>query len=85
MSFWELLALVLSAAGIFAPILGAFLAVAARANGRATRELVQSTAAATRELTQGMEARMAALLERMDMRADERHREVTEALRTLRD
>lgn len=85
MSFWELFALVLSAAGLFASILGAFLTYAARKNGEATRALIRSVEDATRELIRGMEERMAALLERMDLRADERHREVTEALRSLKD
>ena len=100
MSFWELLAIVLSAAGVFASILGAFLTYAARKNGEATRELIRRTGEATqelirgttaatheliRDLNRGMEERLATLLERMDLRADERHREVIEAIRTLRD
>ena len=73
MSFLEVLSIVLSAAGLFALILGACLAVASRHNGEATRALIRS-----------MEERMTTMLERMDQRADERHREVIDAMRTLR-
>ena len=73
MTFWELMGVALSSAGLFASILGAFLTYAARKNGEATRELSRS-----------MEDRLAALLDRMDVRADERHREVIEAIRALR-
>jgi len=110
MTFWETTGVVLSSAALFASILGAFLAYAARKNGEATREvvrgtaeatrelirssdeatreLIRNTAEATRELIRGMEERMSRhfteVLERMDMRADERHREVIEAIRALR-
>lgn len=73
MTFWELMAVALSSAGLFASILGAFLTYAARKNGEAARELIRS-----------MEDRLTALLDRMDLRADERHREVVEAIRALR-
>ena len=53
-----------------------------------TRELIRSGAESTRELIRSMEERMTRhfteVLERMDMRADERHREVIEAIRALR-
>lgn len=95
MTFWELMGVALSSAGLFASILGAFLTYAARKNGQATRELIggnqeatreliRGNQEATRELIRGMEERLAALLERMDVRADERHREVIEAIRALR-
>jgi len=74
MTFWEFLAALLSSAGLFASILGAFLIYAARQNGEATRELMR-----------GMEERMSKhfteLLERMDKRADDRHREVIETIK----
>lgn len=77
MTFWELMGVALSSTGLFASILGAFLTYAARKNGEATRELIR-----------GMEERMSRhfteVLERMDLRADERHREVIEAIRALR-
>lgn len=79
MTFWEQLGIVLSSAGLFASILGAFLTYAARKNGEATRAL-------TRE----MEERLTTILEhmdqhteRMDQRADERHREVLEAFERM--
>ena len=73
MSFLEVLSIVLGAAGLFASILGAFLTVASRHNGEATRALIREMQSETR-----------ALFDRMDQRADERHREVIEAIRTLR-
>jgi hypothetical protein len=73
MTFWELMGVALSSAGLFASILGAFLTYAARKNGEATRELIRS-----------MEEHITGVLERMDLRADERHREVIEAIQALR-
>lgn len=73
MTFWELLGIALSSAGLFASILGAFLTYAARQNGAATRDLIRT-----------MEERLTTLLERMDSQADNRHREVIEAIRALR-
>jgi len=77
MTFWELSGVVVSFGGVFASILGAFLTYVVRKNGEATRDLIR-----------GMEERMSRhfteVLERMDMRADERHREVIEAIRALR-
>jgi len=59
-----------------------------RSSTESTRELIRSSAESTRELIQSMEERMTRhfteVLERMDMRADERHREVIEAIRALR-
>ena len=88
MTFWELLGVALSSAGLFASILGAFLTYAARKNGEATRDLIRS-------MEERMEERMtkhfaelakhfSQLLERMDQRADERHREVIEVIRALK-
>jgi len=73
MGFWEFLGVALSSAGLFASILGAFLTYAARKNGEATRALIR-----------GMEERLSQLLDRMDQRADERHREVVELIKALR-
>ena len=73
MSFLELMGIVLSAAGLFASILGTFLTHASRQNGEATRALVREMQAETRQL-----------FDRMDSRADERHREVIEIIRNLR-
>ena len=72
MSFWEFLGVALSSAGLFASILGAFLTYAARKNGQATRDLIRS-----------MEERMTTVLQRMDQRADERHRDVIEAFERM--
>jgi chromosome segregation ATPase len=72
MTFWELLSAALGSAGLFASVLGAFLAYAARKNGEATRAL-----------TRDMEARTAELLAEMDRRATERHREVTETFERM--
>lgn len=80
MTFWELLGITLSAAGIFASILGAFLAYAARKNGEATRELIRSM---EERMTKHF-AELAKLLERMDERADERHRDMIEVIRALK-
>ena len=84
MTFWEMLGVTASSAGLFASILGAFLTYAARKNGEATRELIRSTEGATRELIRSMEERMTNLLARMDERADERHRDVMEVIRALK-
>lgn len=55
-----------------------------RALLRETQNLIQSNQADTRALLQEMQSEARALFERMDQRADERHREVIEAIRTLR-
>ena len=73
MSFLELIGIVLSASGLFASILGTFLTHASRQNGEATRALVREMQAETRQL-----------FDRMDQRADERHREVIEVIRAMR-
>ena len=84
MSFWELFGLMATGMGLFASILGAWLTYAARQNGSATRALIRDTQAETRHLIQEMQTATMQLLERMDIRADERHREVIEAIRTMR-
>lgn len=73
MTFWEFLGVALSSAGLFASILGAFLTYAARKNGEATRDLIRT-----------MEERITDLLDRMDKRADERHREVIQIISALK-
>ena len=77
MTFWEFLGVGLSSAGLFASILGAFLTYAARQNGAATRDLIGS-------MEERMTKHFSALLERMDKHADERHREVIEAISALK-
>ena len=84
MTFWEFLGVALSSAGLFASILGAFLAYAARKNGEATRDLIRSNSEATRDLIRSLEEHLTKLLERMDKSADERHREVIEAISALK-
>ena len=77
MSFVELAGIVLGAAGRFASILGAFLIYASRQNGEATGDLIRTMEERmTRHITQ--------VLERMDQRADDRHREMAEWIRTTR-
>ncbi|MBI3302505.1 MAG: hypothetical protein HYZ72_10590 [Deltaproteobacteria bacterium] len=77
MTFWEFLGIALSSAGLFASILGAFLTYAARKNGEATRDLIRS-------MEERMTRHFSELLERMDKRADERHREVIETISALK-
>jgi len=77
MTFWEFLGVALSSVGLFASILGAFLTYAARQNGEATRALIRS-------MEERMTAHFSQLLDRMDQRADERHREVIELIKALR-
>jgi hypothetical protein len=84
MSFWELFGLMATGMGLFASILGPWLTYAARQNGAATRALIRDTQAETRQLIEEMQAENRQLLERMDVRADERHREVIEAIRLMR-
>jgi hypothetical protein len=80
---------------LVASILGAWLTYAARWNGERTRELVRSTQADTqallREMHNGthallreMQAETRALIDRLDQRADERHRDTLQLLETLR-
>ncbi|MBI3047196.1 MAG: hypothetical protein HYY76_02690 [Acidobacteria bacterium] len=69
MSFWEVLVLVLSAAGVFASILGAFLTYAARKNGEATRALIKDTHADTRTLIKDTHAETQALIGNMQAEA----------------
>lgn len=76
MTFWEWLGIALSSVGLFASVLGSFLTYAARQNGRATRDLIQSMEAGTRDVLRGMEERTTDLIARIDQRADERHRDV---------
>lgn len=73
MAFWEFMGVALSSAGLFASILGAFLTYAARMNGIATRALIRS-----------MEERLTTVLEQMDQRADELHREVIQVISALK-
>jgi hypothetical protein len=77
MTFWEFMGIALSSAGLFASILGAFLTYASRQNGAATRDLIRS-------MEDRMTKHFSELLDRMDQRADERHREVIEAISALR-
>jgi hypothetical protein len=98
-TFWELFGALMSAAGLLVGGLGLVITYAARKNGEATRALIGSTQdetralirilheekhTATRELIRTMEERLGALLERMDQRADERHREMVQLIQTLR-
>ena len=80
MIFWELLGVALISAGLFASILGAFLTYAARKNGEATRGLISSM---EERMTKHF-AELAKILERMDQRADDRHREVIQAISALK-
>jgi hypothetical protein len=72
MSFWEFFAAIGTATGLFAPILGSQLTYAARKNGEVTRRLMDHIHRGT-----------LAVLNRMDQRADGRHREVIAAIQAL--
>lgn len=61
------------AAGLFASVLGVFLTRALRQNGEASRALIREMQAETRSL-----------FDRMDARADERHREALQVMERLR-
>ena len=69
MSFGEILALIVSGAGTFASILGAFFGVYARQNGRVTREFMAAQSRDMRDFiaAQNKEMRefLAAVLERL--------------------
>ena len=87
MTFWEVLSLI----GFGATVLGAWLTASSYYNGRATRALIRDFAEhfdrrhlETQQLTRGMEERHRELLDRMDQRANDRHRDTIEAIRTLR-
>jgi len=80
MSFWELFAALASAASI----VSLAIAVSSIFNGRATRGLGQRLHDDTLQILVRMDIHHSTLLERMDERADERQREVIEAIRTLR-
>jgi hypothetical protein len=73
MTWWELFGVLVGAGGLVASIFGAWITYAARWNGERTRELVREIHADTR-----------ALLDRMDQRADERHREVVRLVAAIR-
>jgi hypothetical protein len=73
MSWLEWVSALITAGGFVASILGAWVTYAARWNGERTRELQRQLHNDT-----------LAVLERMDQRADERHRETIEAIRALR-
>jgi len=87
MSFWEIVATIATAAGLFASILGAWLTYAARKNGEATRSMMQGIHRETRELLAQMEQRAeegrrrtSELLAQMEQRAEEGRREASELL-----
>ena len=80
MSFWELFAALASAASI----VSVALAVSSVFNGRVTRRLAQGLHDDTQATLARMDTHHSTLLERMDQRADERHREVIQAIQTLR-
>lgn len=91
MSFWEFSGVVVSSAGLFASILGAFLTYAARKNGEATRDLIRAMDERMGKHFAEMDKRanerhseVAELLERMDRRADERHREALQMIDALK-
>jgi hypothetical protein len=83
MSFWEAFAIICTAAGLFASILGAWLTYAARKNGEATRGLIGRMETNLRESAERTHRETLEVLNRMDQRADERHREVIAAIQAL--
>ena len=80
MPFWELFTALASAASI----VSFAIAISSVFNGRATRRVVRGMSSDTQALIREMQSEMRALFERMDQRADERHREVIQAIQTLR-
>lgn len=76
MTFWELFGVTVSSAGLFASILGAFLTYAARKNGEATRDLI-------RAMEERMSRHIGELLDRMDRRAEEQHRETLQLVERM--
>jgi hypothetical protein len=100
MTFWELMGITLSAVGLFASILGAFLTYAARKNGEATRELIRSmeermtrhfselirsNGEATQELIRSMEERTTKHFSELLERMDQRADErQREVIETIR-
>ncbi len=80
MTWLEWVSALITAGGFVASILGAWLIYAARWNGERTRELQRQLHSDTLAVLD----RLGSVIERMDQRADERHREALEAIRTLR-
>jgi len=73
MTWLEWFGVLAGAGGLVASVLGAWLTYAAKWNGERTRALVRE-----------LQSEIVTVLERMDQRADERHREFLQALQTLR-
>ena len=79
MTYLEYLGLIATAIGTAASIMGVVLAWSSRYTNRLIREVhdaTEHTLAGMRESTQQQHADALAILERMDVRAEERHREV---------
>jgi hypothetical protein len=84
MAGWEWLN---TAAGA-ASLLGLWVTIAAFVTGwvwtRSTTKLVREVHGETQRTLDAMDARWAQAFERMDQRADERHREVIQAIQAMR-
>jgi hypothetical protein len=65
-------------------VLGVWLTGIAWWHGRATNKLITSTAEGTQALIAQTTTNTQQILERLDQRADERHREVIQAIQALK-
>lgn len=91
MSWWEWFNTAAGAASLGSLILGAILGVVSWCLSRGTDRLIETMDARWRETWAGVDARTeqarastAAILERMDQRADERHRETLQVIQALK-
>jgi hypothetical protein len=72
------------AASLMGLVLGAILGVVTWRLTKATDQLIKSTAEGTQLLIRDVHATTAQTLERMDQRADERQREMMQAIQALK-
>jgi hypothetical protein len=85
MSWWEwFFNTAAGAASLMSLILGGILGVVSWRISRSTDKLITSTSKDTQALITQTTANTQTILERMDQRADERHREVIQAIQTLK-
>jgi hypothetical protein len=81
---WEWFNTAAGAASLMSLILGAILGVVSWRISKATNTLITSTSAGTQAVLERVTTNTHAVLERMDQRADERQREMVEAMKALR-
>jgi hypothetical protein len=80
MSFWEWFTLIAGAASLISLAIG----LSSLWNGRATRAVMRTLHQETQRTLVQMDSHWREAWERMDQRADERHREVVQAIQALR-